>query len=530
MRIFNRLDDTPVDARVRQLAQIVELLGDDLSNDDRAQFSDRIQIAQERLGLDPDTTVVALIGATGSGKSSLFNALMGADLASVGVRRPTTTAALAASAPGAEPTRILDWLEIKNRVLMPRGRGLSENVTVVDLPDIDSVNVDNREFVAKLAQRVDVLVWVVDPQKYADDVLHSEFIRPLAGHSKVTIVALSQVDRLNAADRSVVLSDLQNLLVEDGVKNPRVVPVSSVTGEGIDHLRMHINDVARVQREEAARLNADVDQMVSELRELLGADYKNLPRFTENDIVPKLFEVGADAAGVPIVSDAVRNAYVHRASKTMAWMPVRKLRTLRPDPMRRLHLGTGDGPHSMQISSAAESALQVRLRDLTDTYSEGRPAVWARALKGVARQAGADVPDKLSSAVSSTDLGVQPEKAGWWRFMNFIQWIGWLTAIVGGGWLLVLWLAREFLYIDLQPPMFRALPIPTWLLLGGLLWTVLIAFFSMFAARIAASRAAKKATQAVGESIAEVIHDDLWLPLKNEDQRQRVISDSLSRL
>ena len=268
MRIFNRLDDTPVDARVRQLAQIVELLGDDLSNDDRAQFSDRIQIAQERLGLDPDTTVVALIGATGSGKSSLFNALMGADLASVGVRRPTTTAALAASAPGAEPTRILDWLEIKNRVLMPRGRGLSENVTVVDLPDIDSVNVDNREFVAKLAQRVDVLVWVVDPQKYADDVLHSEFIRPLAGHSKVTIVALSQVDRLNAADRSVVLSDLQNLLVEDGVKNPRVVPVSSVTGEGIDHLRMHINDVARVQREEAARLNADVDQMVSELREL----------------------------------------------------------------------------------------------------------------------------------------------------------------------------------------------------------------------------------------------------------------------
>lgn len=530
MRIFSRIDDTPVDQRVEQLAEIVELLGDDLPDEDRARYNESIEIAQERLGLDPDITVVALIGATGSGKSSLFNALMGADLASVGVRRPTTMTALAASAPGAEPTRILDWLEIKNRVLMPMGRGLSENVTVVDLPDIDSVNLDSRNFVEKLAQRVDVLVWVVDPQKYADDVLHADFIRPLAGHSKVTVVALSQVDLLTEADRSLVVSDLTKLLAEDGVKHPRIVPVSSVTGEGIDHLRMHINDIARVQREEAARLNADVDQMVTDLRELLGDSYQKLPKFTENDIVPQLFEVGSDAAGVPMVSDAVRKAYIHRSSKVMAWMPFRKWRTLRPDPMRRLHLGTGDGPHSMQISPAAESALQVRLRELTDKYSEGRPKVWARDMKAVARQAGADVPDKLSRAVSSTDLGVQPRKVGWWRFMNFLQWIGWLAAIVGGGWLLGLWLAREFLYIDWQPPMFRALPIPTWLLLGGIVWTLLIALIAALTGRIAASRAAKKATRAVEESISDVIYDDLWLPLKNEDQRQRVIADSLTRL
>jgi ATPase subunit of ABC transporter with duplicated ATPase domains len=37
-----------------------------------------------------DATVVALAGATGSGKSTLFNALSGGEISSPGVRRPTT--------------------------------------------------------------------------------------------------------------------------------------------------------------------------------------------------------------------------------------------------------------------------------------------------------------------------------------------------------------------------------------------------------------------------------------------------------
>ncbi|MFL6154757.1 MAG: ABC transporter, partial [Marmoricola sp.] len=47
--------------------------------------------AAERLRLSADHTVVALGGATGSGKSSTFNALVGLELASVSVRRPTTS-------------------------------------------------------------------------------------------------------------------------------------------------------------------------------------------------------------------------------------------------------------------------------------------------------------------------------------------------------------------------------------------------------------------------------------------------------
>src|SRR3954452_23814713 len=46
--------------------------------------------AGERLSLSREHPVVALAGATGSGKSSLFNGVARLELSRVGVRRPTT--------------------------------------------------------------------------------------------------------------------------------------------------------------------------------------------------------------------------------------------------------------------------------------------------------------------------------------------------------------------------------------------------------------------------------------------------------
>ena len=74
-----------------------------------------LERASSRLWLSADHTVVALAGATGSGKSSTFNALTGLELSAVGVRRPTTSWATACvwGADGAED--LLDWLGIPPR-------------------------------------------------------------------------------------------------------------------------------------------------------------------------------------------------------------------------------------------------------------------------------------------------------------------------------------------------------------------------------------------------------------------------------
>ncbi|MEL7156248.1 MAG: hypothetical protein AAFN30_06580 [Actinomycetota bacterium] len=50
--------------------------------------------ADERLRHGSEHTLVALVGATGGGKSSLANALVGSDVATTGVRRPTTSSTL----------------------------------------------------------------------------------------------------------------------------------------------------------------------------------------------------------------------------------------------------------------------------------------------------------------------------------------------------------------------------------------------------------------------------------------------------
>src|SRR5687768_7083049 len=62
-------------------------IDDDLVDEVRG-VADR---AAGRLRLSDDHTVVAIAGATGSGKSSTFNQLTGLDLSAVGVRRPTTS-------------------------------------------------------------------------------------------------------------------------------------------------------------------------------------------------------------------------------------------------------------------------------------------------------------------------------------------------------------------------------------------------------------------------------------------------------
>ena len=69
-----------------------------------------------RLGFLGRSVVVALVGGTGSGKSSLLNALAGEEVAPTGVVRPTTERPLAWIPANPEPglVRLLDDLSMNN--------------------------------------------------------------------------------------------------------------------------------------------------------------------------------------------------------------------------------------------------------------------------------------------------------------------------------------------------------------------------------------------------------------------------------
>ena len=258
-----------VAGRLRALDRIVELGEGRLDDALLAPARELSRRAGERLRLSGTHTVVALAGATGSGKSSLFNALAGAQVSLPGVRRPTTGVAHAVvwDAAGAGP--LLDWLEIPRRhALEPQDdlRGL----VLLDLPDHDSTDVAHRLEVDRLVGLVDVLVWVLDPQKYADAAIHDRYLRPLARHGDVMVVVLNQVDRLAATDVPDAVADVRRLLADDGLPDVPVLAVSATVGTGLDRLRDVLTGAVAAHRAALRRIAADLDTVSATLADMVG--------------------------------------------------------------------------------------------------------------------------------------------------------------------------------------------------------------------------------------------------------------------
>src|SRR3712207_5697465 len=114
---------------------------------------------------------------------------------------------------------------------------LFRSLVLLDLPDHDSVRLENRLEVDRLVGLVDVLVWVLDPEKYADAAVHERYLVPLAGHAGVLLVVLNQVDRLDAAAARACLTDLRGLLDREGLADTPLLAVSARAGTGLGELR-----------------------------------------------------------------------------------------------------------------------------------------------------------------------------------------------------------------------------------------------------------------------------------------------------
>ncbi len=198
-----------------------------LSQDDWEELAELRTSVRMRRGFVGEVFAVALAGATGSGKSSILNALCAEDVAAVGVRRPTTYRSLAAL-PARSTTDLapfIQYLGVDDTVVVDK---LHDSV-IVDLPDMDSRMLGHRLSVEAALEVVDAVVWVLDPEKYADRVIHEEFLIPLSGYSDQFIFCLNKVDRL-ASHVDAVVNSLRHLLVSDGYADPKIVTTVAVSG------------------------------------------------------------------------------------------------------------------------------------------------------------------------------------------------------------------------------------------------------------------------------------------------------------
>ncbi|MFD4994718.1 GTPase [Streptomyces buecherae] len=359
-------------------------------------------------------TVVALAGSTGSGKSTLFNALVGAPLAAAGTQRPTTCAPLACSW-SEDAEGLLDRLGVlvadRHRPARPYDPAFA-GLVLIDLPDHDSVSVGHRARVERLLGLVDVIVWVVDPEKYADAVLHERYLRPLAGYAEVMVVALNQVDRLPGNAAGQVVDDLRRLLDEDGVAlgehgepGATVLALSALTGEGVGELRETLGrfavDCAAAER----RLTADVDGATLRLRPTYLAEH----HAGLSERACEEFEDGlADAAGVVALGQAAERAWLRAAAHACGtpWgrLAERRASGQRPAPVE---------PATARSSNTNDPS-SANTRSNTRVAAESAGAVGAVAamvapgLAGSARFTGSVDPTFATDPAFATDPTLAP--------------------------------------------------------------------------------------------------------------------------
>ncbi len=478
-----------------------------------------------------DATVVALAGATGSGKSSLFNALVGDQVSTPGVRRPTTGTAHGAvwSVDRDDRAALLDWLGVPRRHVVPDPHPDLDGLVLLDLPDHDSTRLENRLEVDRLVELVDVLVWVLDPQKYADAAVHDRYLVPLAGHAGVLLVVLNQADRLDDAARAACVADLRRLLASEGLGDVPVVAVSAQTGLGLPALRAELQARVRARRAATDRLTADVRGAARALSSQCGGGGREVDARSRRALVDAL----SDAAGVPAVTTAVETSLRRRGTTATGWPVLRWTSKLRVDPLRRLHL-TGApetrGRTSLAVTGGVQRArVTTALRQVRDAVGDDLAPGWRDILRRELDTREEGLADALDRAVAGADLDAD-RAPRWWSAVGALQMLLLGVALVGALWLLAL-VGLGYLQLDEVVPLPRVqgIPLPTLLLVVGLLAGLLLAALCRPLVRAGARRRARKARDRLRERVDDVAETQLLAPLAEQRAAHTTFCRGLER-
>ena len=567
------------DARADDITGFSETLLDDAES--------VLKRAGERLRLSGNHTVVALAGGTGSGKSTLFNALAGATFSPPGVTRPTTRHAHACvwGMQGAAP--LLDWLGVQRRhryaraSVLDSGESDLDGLILLDLPDHDSVVTASMATVDRLSKLADMVIWVLDPQKYADAAVHNRYLIPLAGHAGVFAVVLNQLDVLIPQQAQECGEDLRRLLDAEGLADTPLLGVSARTGLGIVELRDLLMDTVRRNRTVGMRIAADIDALVDGFAEYSGPQLApaaagpltapvpepyvgpSLPPWEldedeQPEAVPapapsrppweevtpegekreggdpaasvprkpaeQLTGAFARAAGLSAVAQALASGREALAARLTGW-PAGRLLGGRRDPVRALRAVTG--PQAAVAAEAAagqaqQSEVDNAITAFADAVGGDLPAPWAGALRDAARCNASMVPQALAGAVHRVVTGEWSRPPAWWRLITAWQWLLTVLAAAGIGLSVLIGVVRA---TGRHQGWISEVSLVPWLLImaGAVLALGYVTAVSCRNLAVAtADRDREGAEEAMRDQVAEVTHDLVLLAAGREiDQYER---------
>ncbi|WP_434094694.1 GTPase [Streptomyces hyaluromycini] len=518
--------DGPLRSRLDALRELVGLSRTRLDSTALAEAGRVLDEAAARRRLSGQHTVVAIAGATGSGKSQLFNALAGVAISETGVRRPTTAAPIACtwSDGGAA---LIDRLGIPGRlrrrpVHNPEADAQLRGLILIDLPDHDSAAVQHREHVDRILKLVDAVIWVVDPEKYADAVLHERYLRPMAGHAEVMFIVLNQTDRLPGEATDQVLDDLRRLLDEDGIAlgeygdpGATVLALSALTGDGIGELREVLGQFVSERGAAVRRVAADVDAAAVRLKPVYATGRRaGLSEEARDDFAARL----ADAVGATAAGEAAERAWRRNANRACGtpWLRLWRWR------QKRGELPTGRLQQAQpEVEATARQRVEQAVRTVSERASAGLPAPWAQAVREAAVRGAQGLPEALDDLAARAGLPPgRPPRPGWWPVAVLAQAAMTLLQVVGG-----LWLVGQIAGV-----MAPNLGVPVLLMVAGIVGGPLVEWGCRMAARGPARRYGLEAERRLREAAAGCGRARVLDPVAAELLRYQEVREQYGRV
>lgn len=507
-----------IDERISSLEQALEILNE--SSTDNKTYTEANSIVAKtktRLRHGTNFTLIAFLGPTGAGKSSSVNAVVGEQIAQTGIRRPTTSEIQAVVWGNESPDSLFEWLEVatSHQIATEDDHRLS-GLVLLDVPDHDSIEQANRLEMERIAKLVDVMVWITDAEKYADKAMHS-YLRELSEYGANLGMVLNKVDILSDADAKACEADLQKLLVSENLGDVTVIKSSALTPQGADNIVDFLAKKVNDKNVSLERLAADVRNTSSELLTSSGVSSSSSSKF-DRKLKAKLTNSLVDASGLDPVCDAVEKGHKRDAAARLGLPYTRWVRKLRPHPLKRLHLDKGSQGRSTLATPNGSQTARVKavVRDTVGEASKDVSSVWRQRVKDAGTPDPKLMTDRLDLAVSRTAREYGSKNPRWWAVLNALQVL--LAICLGIG---LLWLAviAVFSYFRLPaPPLpkYRDVPIPTGLVIGGILIGLLTWFISTQFARLGAKRRRRIVRKKAFAEVSEVAEELIVEPVEHE--------------
>lgn len=230
----------------------------------------------------PLLTVVG--GSTGAGKSTLVNSLVGQRVTEPGVLRPTTRSPVLVFNPvdsaWFDEARILPDLQRTHRASADPGTlqlvpsdAIPPGLAVLDAPDIDSVEEQNRLLAAQLLGAADLWLFVTSAARYADQVPW-EFLKQAVDRSAAVAMVL---DRTAPSAVEEVSTHLARMMSARGLRDS---PLFIVPEGEVDEAGLLPSHTVREIRAWLSSLAADADARQGIVRQTLEGVIRTLANRT----------------------------------------------------------------------------------------------------------------------------------------------------------------------------------------------------------------------------------------------------------